>query len=152
MSNVIAFSHFLANFAPGVNLEVWKTNFTNCLRKFSDFWTSQRWGMTISCQVRVKNSRGSLKIKNLAQKKLVSFAPSDWYLNYTKIGVKLPWTELFDQDLKDKNCFFGKCIIQDSNFKNKMSYVKKFCSFQLFVDFLTDSDSPAIKFVRTGFR
>ena len=33
-------------------------------------------------------------MKNVAQKNL---APSDWYLTYIKIGVNLPWTELFKE-------------------------------------------------------
>ena len=42
------------------------------------------------------------------------------------------------QDLNDKNWSFVKCNIEDFNFKNKMSHVKKFYYFQLFVNFLTD--------------
>ena len=33
-----------------------------------------------------------------------------------------------------------------------MSHVKKFISFQVFVNFSTDSDSHAIKFFKTGFK
>ena len=40
--------------------------------------------------------------------------------------------------------------IEGSNVKNEKSHVKKFFSFQLFVNFSTDSDSSAIKFFRTG--
>ena len=56
------------------------------------------------------------------------------------------------QDLNDKNWSFVKCNIEDFNFKNKMSHVKKFYNFQLFVDFSTDLKSPAIKFFKTGFK
>ena len=42
--------------------------------------------------------------------------------------------------------FFANAKLEGSNFKNEKSHVKKFYSFQLFVNFSTDSDSPAIKF------
>ena len=54
------------------------------------------------------------------------------------------------QDLNSKSGFLANAKIKGSNFKNEKSHVKKFYSFQLFVNFSTDSDSPAIKFFRTG--
>ena len=47
---------------------------------------------------------------------------------------------------------FGKCNIEDFNFKRKMSYLKKFYSFQFSGDFSTDLDSHAIKFFETDFK
>ena len=55
------------------------------------------------------------------------------------------------QDFNDKNWSFVKCNIEDFNFKNKMSHVKKFYNFQFFVNFLTDFNSLAIKFFKNGF-
>ena len=40
--------------------------------------------------------------------------------------------------------------IEVFNFRNKKSHVEKFYSFQYFVDFSTDLDSPDLKFFRTG--
>jgi hypothetical protein len=40
--------------------------------------------------------------------------------------------------------------IEVFNFRNKKSHVEKFYSFQYFVDFLTDLDSPDLKFFRIG--
>jgi hypothetical protein len=42
--------------------------------------------------------------------------------------------------------------IEVFNFRNKKSHVEKFYSFQYFVDFSTDLDSPVLKFFRTGPR
>ena len=56
------------------------------------------------------------------------------------------------QDLNDKNWSFVKCNIEDFNFTNKMSHVKKFYNFQLFVDFSTDSECLAVKFLKSGFK
>ena len=41
--------------------------------------------------------------------------------------------------------------VEDFNLKNKKSHVEKMYNFQLFVDFSTDSISPAIKFIKTVF-
>jgi hypothetical protein len=41
--------------------------------------------------------------------------------------------------------------IEDFNFKNKKSHDEKIYSFQLFVDFSTDPESPAIKFFKNWF-
>ena len=90
--------------------------------------------------------------RNVAQKKLVSFGifrmiPYLHHLTYTKIWVYPPWT-----DLNSKSRFFGKGKNwRFSNFKNN-THVKQFYNFQLFVNFSTDSKSPAIKFFRTSFR
>ena len=48
--------------------------------------------------------------------------------------------------------FLADSKIEGSNFKNEKSHVKKFysCSVQHFVNFSTDSNSPAIKFFKTG--
>ena len=48
--------------------------------------------------------------------------------------------------------FCANAKIEDFNFKNEKSHVDKIYSFQLFVNFLIDSESPAIKFFKTGFR
>ena len=48
--------------------------------------------------------------------------------------------------------FLANAKIEVFNFRNEKSHVKKFYSFQNFVDFSTDSDSPALKFFRTGLR
>ena len=40
--------------------------------------------------------------------------------------------------------------IEVFNFRNTKSHVEKFYSFQYFVDFSTDLDSPGLKFFRTG--
>jgi hypothetical protein len=40
--------------------------------------------------------------------------------------------------------------IEVFNFRNKKSHVEKFYSFQYFVDFSTDLDSPDLKFFRIG--
>ena len=42
--------------------------------------------------------------------------------------------------------------IEVFNFRNKKSHVEKFYSFQYFVDFSTDLDSPDLKFFRTGLK
>ena len=78
-------------------------------------------------------------------------APSDWYLTYTKIGVYSPWTYL-SKTWTAKVGFLANAKIEVFNFRNKKSHVKKFYSFQYFVDFSTDSDSPALKIFRTGLR
>ena len=54
--------------------------------------------------------------------------------------------------MNSKSEFFGKYKNEDIDFKNEMSCIKKFYSFQLFVDFLTDLKSPDIKFFKNGFR
>ena len=48
--------------------------------------------------------------------------------------VNIIWhSELIrDVDLKCKNCFFGKCNIEDFNYKNEMSHVKKVHQFSIF--------------------
>ena len=42
--------------------------------------------------------------------------------------------------------------IEVFNFRNKKSHFEKVNSFQYFVDFSTDLDSPGLKFFRTGLR
>ena len=42
--------------------------------------------------------------------------------------------------------------IEFFDFRNKKSHFEKFYSFQYFVDFSTDLDSPVLKFFRTGLR
>ena len=42
--------------------------------------------------------------------------------------------------------------IEVFNFRNKKSHVEKFYSFQYFVDFSTDLDSPVLNFFRAGLR
>ena len=54
------------------------------------------------------------------------------------------------QDICSKSVFLANAKIKGSNVKNEKFHVKKFFSFQLFVNFSTDSDSSAIKFFRTG--
>ena len=49
-----------------------------------------------------------------------------------------------------KVVFWADAKIEDFNFKNKKSHVDKIYSFQLFVNFSTDSDSPLVKFYKTG--
>ena len=78
-------------------------------------------------------------------------APSDWYLTYTKIGVYAPWTCLF-KAWSGKRGFLADAKIEDFSFINKKSHVDKIYNFQLFVDFSTDLKSPAIKFLKTGFK
>ena len=48
--------------------------------------------------------------------------------------------------------FFADAKIEDFNFKNKKSHVDKSYSFQFFVHFSTDSESPELKFIESGFR
>ena len=54
--------------------------------------------------------------------------------------------------MNSKSEFFGKYKNEDIDFKNEMSCIKKFYSFQLFVDFSTDLKSPDIRFFKNGFR
>ena len=42
--------------------------------------------------------------------------------------------------------------IEVFNFRNKKSHFEKFYSFQYFVDFSTDLDSPVLKVFRTDLR
>ena len=48
--------------------------------------------------------------------------------------------------------FWADAKIEDFNFKNKKSHVDKSYSFQLFVHFSTDSESPEFKFFESGFK
>ena len=64
--------------------------------------------------------------------------------------LELTYHELSCSRLERKNQ--NQCNIEDFNFKNEMSHVKKIISFQVFVNFSTDSDSHAIKFFKTGFK
>ena len=54
------------------------------------------------------------------------------------------------QDLNSKTGGLANAKIEVFNFRNKKSHVGKFYSFQYFVDFSTDFDSPDLKFFRTG--
>ena len=51
-----------------------------------------------------------------------------------------------------KVVFWADAKIEDFNFKIKKSHVDKSYSFQLFVYFLTDSESPVMKFFKSGFK
>ena len=51
-----------------------------------------------------------------------------------------------------KVAFWADAKIEDFNFKNKKSHVDKSYSFQLFVHFSTDSESPEFKFFESGFK
>ena len=51
-----------------------------------------------------------------------------------------------------KVVFWADAKIEDFNFKNKKSHVDKSYSFQLFVHFSTDSESPEFKFFESGFK
>ena len=73
----------------------------------------------------------------------------DWYLIYTKFGFYPPWTNLF-KIWSGKSGFLADAKIEDFNFKNKKSHVDKIYSFQLSAHFLTDSESPEIKFFESG--
>jgi hypothetical protein len=54
--------------------------------------------------------------------------------------------------MNSKSEFFGKYQNEDFDFKNEMSCIKKFYSFQFFVDFSTNLESPDIKIFLNGFR
>ena len=55
------------------------------------------------------------------------------------------------QDMIRQKCFFlADAKIEDFNFKNKKSHVNKIYSFQFLAHFLTDSESPEIKFFKSG--
>ena len=56
------------------------------------------------------------------------------------------------QDLIRQKWFLADAKIEVFNFKNEKSHVDKIYSFQLFVHFSTDSESPAIKFFESGFK
>ena len=51
-----------------------------------------------------------------------------------------------------KVVFLADAKIEDFNFKNKMSHVDKIYSFKFFEHFSTDSESPNIKFFKSGFK
>ena len=55
-------------------------------------------------------------------------------------------------DWTAKIVFLANAKNEDFNFKNKKSQSKKLYSFQFFVDFSTDLESPPIKFLSIGFR
>ena len=56
------------------------------------------------------------------------------------------------QDLIRQKCFLADAKIETFNFKNKKSHFIKIYSFQLFVHFSIDSESPDIKFLKSGFK
>ena len=72
-------------------------------------------------------------------------------VRYTKFGVYPPWTCLF-KIWSGKSGFLADAKIEAFNFKNKKLHVEKIYSFQLFVHFSTDSESPDIKFFKSGFK
>ena len=92
--------------------------------------------------------KGSQKTKSIALIKLVSFdifRLIHYLHNWSLSTLKLPV-----QHLNSKSSFLANARIEDFNFKNEKSQVKKFFNFQLFVTFSPDSDSSAIKFFRIG--
>ena len=55
-------------------------------------------------------------------------------------------------NLPGKSGFLADGKIEGFNFKNKKSHVNKIYSFQFLAHFLTDSESPEIKFFKSGFK
>ena len=51
------------------------------------------------------------------------------------------------QDMIRQKWFLADAKIEDFNFKNKKSHVNKIYSFQFLAHFLTDLESPEIKFL-----
>ena len=51
-----------------------------------------------------------------------------------------------------KSGFLADAKIEDFNFINEKSHVDKIYSFEFFVDFSADLKSPAIQFLKTGFK
>ena len=100
-------------------------------------------------QAPVENSRGSYNIKNVAQKKLVKQGTFGLITYIHKIWIlstmNLPVQEMISG-------FLANAKIEAFNFKNKKLHVEKIYSFQLFVHFSTDSESPDIKFFKSGFK
>ena len=84
-------------------------------------------------------------MKNVAQKKLVLIGTFR-LIPYLHKNWSLSTLNLPIQNMNSKSEFFGKYKNEDIDFKNEMSCIKKFYSFQLFVDFSTDLKSPDIKF------
>ena len=100
-------------------------------------------------QAPVENSRGSYNIKNVAQKKLVQQGTFRLIPYIHKIWI-LSTMNLPVQDMIRQKCFLADAKIEDFNFKNKKSHVDKIYSFQFLAHFLTDSESPEIKFFKSG--
>ena len=108
--------------------------------------------MTISVplgvwQFPVENVSGVIKNKRCKPKKVNII----WHLQIDTLptGVYPLWTYLF-KTWSCKSGFWADLVdakIKYFNFKNEKSHVDKIYSFQLFVDFSTDSKSPAIKFL-----
>ena len=137
---------------------------TNCLTttalcqsdKCSVTTTEQRCVLTISVPLEVgeapfENSWWSYEIKNVTQKKLVLFGTFRWIPYMHKIWSLSTMNNLPVQD-QAKVVFWADAKIEDFNFKNKKSHVDKSYSFQLFVHFSTDSESPEFKFFESGFK
>ena len=125
--------------------KLWKSEGARSTAQWSVLIISSPLGVG---QAPVENSWGTHKTKNVAQKKLVQngtfrlipYLHKNWSLSTLNLPI---------QNMSSKSEFFGKYKNEDINFKNEMSCIKKFYSFQLFVDFSTDLESPDIKF---GFR